>query len=383
MGDCGTSISLNENNVFIIQKLLYYFEINKVYSKASIIADNIHTNSKSPYIFHGIIDVHGKKVVFLIPTYPFQFSFQDHMLVFSYKNIQPSKVDRGAIMRMDKLIISGPNIDILKLFIYEIETLEFVISDNKLIKYVWKDSYWKFCNGFKRRSLDTLYLPEKHKSFVIHEIQNFFNLDKSIYVNLSIPERKIFLFWGIPGSGKTTFIRAIASHFNKHIAIVKNAHNMDDTSLENMLEELPTNSVVLFEDIDSLFIGRINVANTNLTFSGLLNFLDGIIDYNKLLIFITTNNIKDIDIALRRRIDVFLEFSYIKKTELKQMFYKFFNDQYSVDDFLTKITKEVTPNALEKYFTKCIFDKSSPLDNIQSLYSYIELTKDSDSLMYT
>ena len=376
-----TLICLDENNVFIIQKLLYYFEINTVYTQLSIISDNL-SDPKYKYILHGIVDVRGKKIVFLIPTYPFKFPFGDHMLGFSYKQIQQSKVDRGNIMRMDHIILSGPNIDILNNFLYEVEKLEFIMPDNKLIKYVWKESYWKFCNGFKRRPLDTLYLPEKYKSFVIDEIKNFYNSDKTFYENMSIPQRKVFLFWGIPGTGKTTFIRAIASHFNKHIAIVKNTHDIDDASLENMLEELPSNSIILFEDIDSLFQGRDNIANTHLTFSGLLNFLDGIIDYDKLLIFITTNNLKDIDNALRRRIDTFLEFTYIKKIELKLMFNKFFNGRYSVDEFLKKINKEVTPNSLEKYFTKCLCRKISPIDDIASLYSYVDLTKIPDNDMY-
>jgi len=196
-----------------------------------------------------------------------------------------------------------------------------------------------------------------------------------IYKSLSIPERKVFLFWGIPGSGKTTFIRSIASEFNKNIAIVKNTNDIDDNSLENMIEELPRNSIILFEDIDSLFHGRTNMANTQITFSGLLNFLDGIIDYDKLLVFITTNNLEHIDDALRRRIDIFLEFTYIKKTEIFEMFNRFFADKYSALDFYKTLKKEITANSLEKYFIKCYMENLSPLENISILYSYIDMVK--------
>jgi hypothetical protein len=379
---------LDENNIFIIQKLLYYFELNKIYTNAF---DPQIAENKCEYIVHGIMNVRSKQMLFLIPKYTFSFKYKEEMLVFSYKKCQDSVVDRGTVVRMEQIELSGKSVETLQEFLYEIEKLEFMVSENKLIKYIWKDSYWKYCNGFKRRKLDTLYLPELQKNHVVNEIDKFINLSdipddtkESIYNSLCIPERKVFLFWGIPGTGKTTFIRSIASHFNKNIAIVKNTHNIDDASLENMLEELPRNCIILFEDIDSLFQGRSNVANTNITFSGLLNFLDGIIDYDKLLIFITTNSISHIDDALRRRVDVFLEFTYIKKHEVKQMFTKFFGDKFSANDFCYILKGNITANALEKYFIKCITDHISPLDNIDILYSYMALTKNKESgNMYT
>jgi chaperone BCS1 len=358
-------INIDENNIFIIQKLLYHLEINKI----------LEEYKNSEFIFYGILDVRGKKIIFLIPTFSFTFQYKECLINYSYKKNQNSKVERGNIFRMDHIILSCSNLTKLQEFLYEIEKLEFLVPENKLIKYIWRNSYWKYCNGFKRRNLDTLYLPKKDKDLIINEIEHFFNNNTEIYNNLCIPERKVFLFWGIPGSGKTTFIRSIASHFNKNIAIVKNSNDIDDNSLENMIEELPKNSIILFEDIDSLFQGRSNMANTQITFSGLLNFLDGIIDYDKLLVFITTNNLEYIDDALRRRVDIFLEFTYIKKTEIYEMFNNFFKNKYQAEDFYKIIKKEITANSLEKYFIKCIMEDLSPLDNISILYSYVDMIK--------
>lgn len=368
------TINLDENSLFIIQKLLYYFEINNVYSA---VEDAKH------FILHGIMDVRGKRVVFLIPTFNISIPYGEATIEYTYVKLQPSQVDRsGSVVRMEQLRLNCSDFDVLKRFLYDIEKLEFLIPENKLIKYVWHDSYWKYCNGFKRRKLDTLYLPDSYKNRVINEIERFYNSDSTIYESLCIPERKVFLFWGIPGSGKTTFIRAIASQFNKNIAIVKNTNDMDDAALESMIEELPRNSIILFEDIDSLFQGRSNVANTRITFSGLLNFLDGIIDYDKLLVFITTNNLQHIDDALRRRIDVFLEFTYIRRAEIQAMFAKFFGERYPVDQFCAKLRKEITANALEKYFIRCIMENISPLENLDLLNSYVEITKQNNVNMY-
>jgi AAA+ superfamily predicted ATPase len=363
------SINIDENNIFIIQKLLYYFEINNILK---------NNDNKSDFILHGIIDVCGKKEMFLIPKYSFNFPYKDEIILYEYKKEQKSEQDRGSIIRMENIIISCFNLTILKDFIHEISNSEFLVMQNRLIKYIWRDSFWKYCNKFKQRYLDTLYLPENEKNRVITTIEKFYDKSNTIYNDLCIPQKKIFLFWGIPGSGKTTFIRAIASHFNKNIAIIKNTLEIDDNMLELMLEELPKNSIVLFEDIDSLFQGRSNVANTRITFSGLLNFLDGIIDYDKLLVFITTNNIHYLDDALKRRIDIYMEFTYMRQTEIINMFNKYFKEKYIAKDFCSKLKSEVTPNALEKYFIKCISESLSPLENIDLLSSYIEFTKTSD-----
>ena len=237
------TIYLDENSIFIIQKLLYYLEINNVYTP-EVKDANTEENESSQlasipsrnFMLHGIMDVRGKRVIFLIPTFNISIPYEGAYIVYSYNKYQNSEVDRtGGVVRMEHLKLSCPNFKILKRFMYDIEKLEFLIPENKLIKYVWRDSYWKYCNGFKRRKLDTLYLPDSYKKRVISEIERFYSSDSSIYESLCIPERKVFLFWGIPGSGKTTFIRAIASQFNKNIAIVKNTNDMDDAALESMI----------------------------------------------------------------------------------------------------------------------------------------------------
>ena len=362
---------IDENNIFLIQKIMYFFDVN------DLVKDSID------FQFNGIIDVRGTKIIFAIPKNKFTFTFDNEEITYKYKKYQKSKVDRGSIIRMDKIILSSTSKIAIKSFLHTIEKMEFQLVENKLIKYSWKDTYWKYCGSFKKRNINTLYLPETIKNCILKEIDSFLNKDNEFYHKLCLPRRKIFLFWGLPGTGKTTFIRSIASMFNKNIAIIKNTFDIDDGSLEVMIEELPKDSIVLFEDIDVLFNGRTNVANTNITFNGLLNFLDGIVDYDKLLIFITTNHFNEIDAALRRRIDVFMEFTYIKKPEIRTMFNNFFSDSYDFNKFIDVLNVQVTPNVLEKYFIKCILTNVSPIENIEYLYTYIKYTNHSKNTLYS
>lgn len=363
-------MKIDENNVYILQKLMYYLHIN---GKLGDVRD---------YHLNGILDVRSVKTIFAIPLNDFNFEYSGKNITVCYQKHQQSKVDRGNVIRMDAVVLRSDSLDTLHCFLYEIEKLEFNVPDNKLVKYIWKDSYWKYCSSFKPRSVDTIYLPKEQMANTLSEINTFLVGSHDLYQKLGLQKKKIILFWGLPGCGKTTFIKAIASDLKKNIAVVKNTNDINDNSFESMVDELPKNCIVLFEDIDSLFVGRSNVAGTSVTFSGLLNFLDGIMEYENLLVFITTNNINAIDDALKRRVDISLEFNHIRKPETLRMFSNFFGDKYCFEDFIKKVKGPVTPSIMEKYLTKCVTENMSPVTSIDILDAFIKMSQNNVNQMY-
>lgn len=56
-------------------------------------------------------------------------------------------------------------------------------------------------------------------------------------------------------------------------------NNLDDDGLNRALNDAPAHSIILLEDIDSLFVKRESVSfdrGRHVSFSGLLNALDGV-----------------------------------------------------------------------------------------------------------
>lgn len=56
---------------------------------------------------------------------------------------------------------------------------------------------------------------------------------------------------------------------------------MNDDSLNRALNDAPSNSIILLEDVDAIFVGRESVKQKkeeggSVSFSGLLNALDGV-----------------------------------------------------------------------------------------------------------
>jgi chaperone BCS1 len=61
---------------------------------------------------------------------------------------------------------------------------------------------------------------------------------------------------GPPGTGKTSFTLAIAGELKLNICYLNLTCEMDDDELNRLLNATPAHSIILLEDIDSIFVGR-------------------------------------------------------------------------------------------------------------------------------
>ena len=114
-------------------------------------------------------------------------------------------------------------------------------------------------------------------------------------------------------TGKTSLVFALAGALGRPLAIFNVDSLRDDTFIE-LLAERPEDAVLLFEDVDALFrerhAGKAGAeGGGGMTFSTLLNSLDGVLHPRGALVFLTTNHLERLDAALRRpgRVDVLAE----------------------------------------------------------------------------
>lgn len=112
----------------------------------------------------------------------------------------------------------------------------------------------------------------------------------------------LYLFYGTPGTGKSTYIRYLANLINKRVMFIpsKIAGNLDSPNFINILTSNP-NSILIIEDAEDLLISREKGNGSSI--SMLLNLTDGMLGESLGIQVICTFNssVIDIDKALLRK----------------------------------------------------------------------------------
>ena len=203
-------------------------------------------------------------------------------------------------------------------------------ENNKTSIYIW-DDYWETIEKRPIRSLSTIYLGGLETK-IYDKIKHFLsNETKELYNSLGIPYKQNILFHGYPGTGKSSLIFSLASELNMDVALLHFVKDMNDLDFMRAIRRMPDNTILVLEDIDVLFEARKknDEHKTGISFSGLLNSLDGLSHVDNQIIFMTTNCKMVLDKALIRpgRIDLDVEFKYANKIQIKTMFEKFLPKQ--------------------------------------------------------
>lgn len=162
------------------------------------------------------------------------------------------------------------------------------------------------------------------------------------YAERGVPYRRGYLFHGPPGCGKTTFVTAAAGQLKCPIYILNLAEPaLSDLGLLKLVTDAPPRSILLMEDVDAAFHGVLGKSGSagpqsqrdglhmgQLTFSGLLNALDGVAGQEGKIVVMTTNHPEKLDGALVRpgRVDFRAEFHHASRLAIERIFCNFFAD---------------------------------------------------------
>ena len=213
----------------------------------------------------------------------------------------------------------------------------------KVEVFVGAYDYWERIDERDPRPLSSVFLPEGVSDNIVADLKTFL-ASQAWYMSRGIPWRRGYLFHGVPGAGKTSIICALAGQFQMNLYILNIAGTgMSDDRLSGLLAKVPMRSLVLLEDVDSVFAQRKKSKDVSnkLTFSGLLNALDGAASKEGMVLFMTTNHLDRLDDALIRpgRADYHQEFGLATAYQAESMYRAFFPDAEGVDDFGGKVVR--------------------------------------------
>lgn len=184
-------------------------------------------------------------------------------------------------------------------------------TEGKTIIYRARNSWERFGDPRRKRPLESVVLDKGVKEKIVADVK-YFLADSERYYSRGIPYSRGYLLHGPPGSGKSSFIKALAGDLDYNIAILNlSEKGLTDDRLNYLLANTPQRTLILLEDVDAAFSNRRQVesdgySGANVTFSGLLNALDGVDSAEERILFFTTNHKEKLDDAFIRpgRVDL-------------------------------------------------------------------------------
>ena len=238
------------------------------------------------------------------------------------------------------------------------------------------------------------YFPELDN--IIKKI-DFFLHNKQWYIDHGIPYNMGILLYGLPGCGKTRFIKLLMNYTGRHGIDIKLNDTINFTDLKQIIYKdkigekyiIPQEKrIIIFEDIDCMGsmvterdkldiiddtvidsvkdLKKKDLKNNNLSY--LLNILDGLNECCGRIIIMTTNKINSLDKALIRpgRIDIKIEFKKCTRYDIYKMIKIFWKDD-AID-----VTEFNIKNELDDIYTSAeiinIFRSTDNFNDIINIF---------------
>lgn len=295
----------------------------------------------------------------------FDFQWKDHTIRALHQTIgEPVGTNCGPSM-FTNLVIFNDSQKTLVSFCDELIAKADKTSGNKFT--IWRfhsrHHYWMKVETVVARPTTSVVLPENTKKRIVDDMKDFLSSEtKKWYMEHGIPWKRSYLFFGKPGAGKTSMINSLAGQFRRNVCYLSACHpEMTDDAIKNAAQRVPRNSIIVLEDVDALFEEKTRKARASspLTFSGLLNALDGVGGVSGQIFVLTTNHRERLDPALIRngRVDVHIEFHEATSEQMREIFKQFYPEssdtiatefQQNLEELLKE--QKVSMAALQHYF---------------------------------
>jgi hypothetical protein len=218
-------------------------------------------------------------------------------------------------------------------------------------RFAWNDDagMWVRRGVQPSRPLDSVFLGGVQKD-VLEDARRFLDpATTRMYVERHVAPVRVHLLQGVPGSGKSSLVTAVASELCRGVAVLNAAHDVAAA-----VRQVPPRCVVCIEDVDCAF--RQSSAQSS-PFADLLAALDSASEPT--VVFLTTNDPKSLDPALCRRIDNVVPFTYATREQCKAMYEWFLGTLTAFEDAWAHVQfRRFTTSTFQKFLVRVAADTS-------------------------
>ncbi|KAK8693649.1 hypothetical protein V6N13_071222 [Hibiscus sabdariffa] len=190
---------------------------------------------------------------------------------------------------------------------------------NVVDKHGGQNGRWRSVPFTHPSSFENLAMESDLKNKVKSDLYSFVKA-KQYYHRLGRAWKRSYLLYGPSGTGKSSFIAAMANFLSYDVYDIDLSRVSDDSDLKFLLLQSTTKSLIVIEDLDRYLVEK----STAVTLPGILSFMDGILTSGcgeeRVMVF-TMNSKGHVDPAILRpgRIDVHLHFPLCNFTSFKTL----------------------------------------------------------------
>ena len=194
-----------------------------------------------------------------------------------------------------------------------------------------------------------------------------YKTNKQKLIDLGLPDKIGIMLEGLPGTGKTSTVIAVATLMKKDIYYVHLdtvTTNAELTEIFQFVNNASNGGIVVFEDIDVMtdvvHSRTDDTSNSELTLGHILNILQGTLTKDGTVFIVTTNRIEVIDSAFCRagRFDLVIRMQNADHYQCNEIYKNFFGKNMS--EGVLKLLPEdtFTPAKFIFYLVQYIWDAS-------------------------
>jgi len=307
------------------------------------------------------------------------------------------------------------------------------LSDSvwKQLIYTNKGTEWTSSPSNNSRKMDTIILKNNLKDQIKTDLQMFLDSEEW-YKDRDIPYTRGYMFYGQPGTGKTSMIKAMSLYCKRHIHYLMLSEIANDAELFSLLKSICyKNTILVIEDIDATLAivksrEKLNASasagsntendtgnsdssdcdsnkesksdknrdrsrnrkrekdrdddkddnkeNSKLTLSGLLNAIDGVFSCHGRILIMTTNHPEVLDSALIRpgRVDCKYLFDNCSRDQIERLYEMFFNQPVNKQQLVEIKSEFYSPAHIASVFLRYRNNPEDALLHLDDLETRIE-----------
>ncbi|KAL0426160.1 UNVERIFIED_CONTAM: AAA-ATPase [Sesamum radiatum] len=242
------------------------------------------------------------------------------------------------------------------------------------IHYNYSNAKWKSVPFNHPATFDSLVIDPDLKTKIQSELETFLD-SKQYYKQLGRVWKRSYLLYGPSGTGKSSFIAAVANFVEYDVYYLNLSQVVDEADLSALLLQTSCKSLIVVEDLDRYVSGK---SRARISSSGLLNFMDGILNFQGERIMIFTTNCKDgIDLALLRpgRIDVHIYFPMCDFNSFKSLASNYLGvKEHKLFPQVEEIFQSGATMSQAEISELMLVNRSSPSRALKSVISALQLS---------